>query len=162
MNIMAKNSVNKSALVRDYLSKYPDKGPAAIAKQIGDELRGKNHRQTCHLRQDQTQADPWFRCPCRDTDASHFDSSKKESGTSQSEIHPGQARTGECRGPVTAHCQLEGSSAKTGQGRSQAHHRLVLKTCHGQGSARRRSSCRSENNRQEAEASPALARAMLV
>ena len=37
MNIMAKNSVNKSALVRDYLAKYPDKGPAAIAKQIGEE-----------------------------------------------------------------------------------------------------------------------------
>jgi len=34
---MAKNSVNKSALVRDYLAKYPDKGPAAIAKQIGEE-----------------------------------------------------------------------------------------------------------------------------
>ena len=33
---MAKNSVNKSALVRDYLAKYPDKGPAAIAKQIGE------------------------------------------------------------------------------------------------------------------------------
>jgi hypothetical protein len=37
MNIMAKNSVNKSALVRDFLAKYPDKGPAAIAKQIGEE-----------------------------------------------------------------------------------------------------------------------------
>ena len=37
MNIMAKKSVNKSALVRDYLAKYPDKGPAAIAKQIGEE-----------------------------------------------------------------------------------------------------------------------------
>ena len=37
MNIMAKNSVNKSALVRDYMAKYPDKGPAAIAKQIGEE-----------------------------------------------------------------------------------------------------------------------------
>jgi hypothetical protein len=37
MNIMAKNSVNKSALVRDYLTRYPEKGPAAIAKQIGDE-----------------------------------------------------------------------------------------------------------------------------
>ena len=34
---MAKNSVNKSSLVRDYLAKYPDKGPAAIAKQIGEE-----------------------------------------------------------------------------------------------------------------------------
>ena len=37
MNIMAKNSVNKSALVRDYLTRYPEKGPAAIAKQIGAE-----------------------------------------------------------------------------------------------------------------------------
>lgn len=34
---MAKNSVNKSALVRDYLAKHPEKGPAAIAKQIGEE-----------------------------------------------------------------------------------------------------------------------------
>jgi hypothetical protein len=31
---MAKKSVNKSALVRDYLAKYPEKGPSAIAKQI--------------------------------------------------------------------------------------------------------------------------------
>jgi len=34
---MAKKSVNKSALVRDYLAKYPEKGPSAIAKQITDE-----------------------------------------------------------------------------------------------------------------------------
>ena len=34
---MAKNAVNKSALVRDYLAKYPEKGPSAIAKQIGEE-----------------------------------------------------------------------------------------------------------------------------
>jgi hypothetical protein len=34
---MAKQSVNKSALVRDYLAKYPEKGPTAIAKQIGEE-----------------------------------------------------------------------------------------------------------------------------
>jgi hypothetical protein len=37
MNVMAKKSVNKSALVRDYLAKYPEKGPSAIAKQITDE-----------------------------------------------------------------------------------------------------------------------------
>jgi hypothetical protein len=37
MNIMAKQSVNKSALVRDYLAKYPEKGPAAIARQISEE-----------------------------------------------------------------------------------------------------------------------------
>jgi hypothetical protein len=37
INIMAKQSVNKSALVRDYLAKYPDKGPTAIAKQITEE-----------------------------------------------------------------------------------------------------------------------------
>src|SRR5215469_5119281 len=36
-NIMAKQSVNKSALVRDYLAKYPEKGPAAIAQQINEE-----------------------------------------------------------------------------------------------------------------------------
>lgn len=34
---MAKNSVNKSALVRDYLAKYPEKGPSAIAQQITKE-----------------------------------------------------------------------------------------------------------------------------
>src|SRR5262245_40344435 len=34
---MAKQSVNKSALVRDYLAKYPQKGPAAIAQQINEE-----------------------------------------------------------------------------------------------------------------------------
>ena len=34
---MAKKSVNKSALVRDYLAKYPQKGPAAIALQIAEE-----------------------------------------------------------------------------------------------------------------------------
>src|SRR5581483_6439178 len=34
---MAKKAVNKSALARDYLAKYPDKGPSAIAKQITDE-----------------------------------------------------------------------------------------------------------------------------
>jgi hypothetical protein len=36
-NVMAKKSVNKSALVRNYLTKYPEKGPSAIAKQIADE-----------------------------------------------------------------------------------------------------------------------------
>jgi hypothetical protein len=40
-NIMAKQSVNKSSLVREYLAKYPDKGPSAIAKQIGEEQRVK-------------------------------------------------------------------------------------------------------------------------
>jgi hypothetical protein len=34
---MAKKSGNKSALVRDYLAKYPEKGPKAIAKQINEE-----------------------------------------------------------------------------------------------------------------------------
>jgi len=34
---MAKQTVNKSALVRDYLAKYPEKGPAAIARQINTE-----------------------------------------------------------------------------------------------------------------------------
>src|SRR5262249_37732720 len=34
---MAKKSVNKSAVVRDYLAKYPEKGPAAIAQQINQE-----------------------------------------------------------------------------------------------------------------------------
>jgi hypothetical protein len=34
---MANPSVNKSALVRDYLAKYPQKGPAAIAQQINQE-----------------------------------------------------------------------------------------------------------------------------
>jgi hypothetical protein len=42
---MAKQSVNKSALVRDYLAKYPQKGPTAIAQQInlekGVKLSGK-------------------------------------------------------------------------------------------------------------------------
>jgi hypothetical protein len=37
INIMAKKSVNKSALVRDYLAKHPEKGPSAIAKQIAAE-----------------------------------------------------------------------------------------------------------------------------
>jgi hypothetical protein len=37
MNIMAKQSVNKSDLVRDYLAKYPEKGPTAIAQQISQE-----------------------------------------------------------------------------------------------------------------------------
>ena len=36
-NIMAKQAVTKSALVRDYLAKYPEKGPAAIAQQIDQE-----------------------------------------------------------------------------------------------------------------------------
>ena len=35
--VMAKQSVNKSALVRDYLAKYPEKGPTAIAQQINEE-----------------------------------------------------------------------------------------------------------------------------
>ena len=34
---MAKQSINKSAVVRDYLAKYPEKGPAAIAQQINQE-----------------------------------------------------------------------------------------------------------------------------
>jgi hypothetical protein len=34
---MAKQSVNKSALVREYLAKYPEKGPTAIAQQINQE-----------------------------------------------------------------------------------------------------------------------------
>ena len=34
---MVKQSVNKSALVRDYLAKYPEKGPTAIAQQIAEE-----------------------------------------------------------------------------------------------------------------------------
>ncbi len=42
---MAKQSVNKSALVRDYLTKYPEKGPTAMAQQInqdkGVKLSGK-------------------------------------------------------------------------------------------------------------------------
>jgi hypothetical protein len=37
MNVMAKQTINKSALVRDYLAKYPEKGPSAIAKQITEE-----------------------------------------------------------------------------------------------------------------------------
>jgi hypothetical protein len=37
MNVMAKQSVNKSAVVRDYLAKYPEKGPAAIAQQINQD-----------------------------------------------------------------------------------------------------------------------------
>ena len=37
INVMAKQTVNKSALVRDYLAKYPEKGPAAIAQQINEE-----------------------------------------------------------------------------------------------------------------------------
>ena len=41
MTVMAKKSVNKSALVRDYLAKYPEKGPTAIAKQIAEEHRVK-------------------------------------------------------------------------------------------------------------------------
>ena len=34
---MAKQSVNKAALVRGYLAKYPEKGPTAIAQQIVEE-----------------------------------------------------------------------------------------------------------------------------
>ena len=34
---MVNKSGNKSALVRDYLAKYPEKGPAAIAQQINEE-----------------------------------------------------------------------------------------------------------------------------
>jgi hypothetical protein len=34
---MAKKTVNKTALVRDYLAKYPEKGPTAIAQQIAEE-----------------------------------------------------------------------------------------------------------------------------
>src|SRR5580658_8727031 len=37
MKVMAKRSVNKSALVREYLAKYPEKGPSAIANQITEE-----------------------------------------------------------------------------------------------------------------------------
>ena len=37
INIMAKRTINKSAVVRDYLTKYPEKGPTAIAQQINDE-----------------------------------------------------------------------------------------------------------------------------
>jgi hypothetical protein len=43
---MAKQSVNKSALVRDYLAKYPEKGPTAVAQQIakdkGVKISGKH------------------------------------------------------------------------------------------------------------------------
>ena len=42
---MAKQPVNKSALIRDYLAKYPENGPSTIAKQInaehGMKLTGK-------------------------------------------------------------------------------------------------------------------------
>ena len=34
---MVNKSVNKSALARDYLAKYPGKGPAAIAQQINED-----------------------------------------------------------------------------------------------------------------------------
>jgi len=34
---MAKRTVNKTALVKDYLAKYPEKGPSAIAQQIAKE-----------------------------------------------------------------------------------------------------------------------------
>jgi hypothetical protein len=34
---MAKKTVNKTALVREYLAKYPEKGPTAIAQQIAEE-----------------------------------------------------------------------------------------------------------------------------
>jgi hypothetical protein len=34
---MAKKTVNKTTLVRDYLAKYPEKGPTAIAQQIAEE-----------------------------------------------------------------------------------------------------------------------------
>lgn len=34
---MAKKAVNKSAVVRHYLAKYPEKGSTAIAQQINDE-----------------------------------------------------------------------------------------------------------------------------
>ena len=34
---MVKRTVNKTALVRDYLAKYPEKGPTAIAEQIAKE-----------------------------------------------------------------------------------------------------------------------------
>ena len=34
---MAKQSVTKAAVVRDYLAKYPEKGPTAIAQQIAEE-----------------------------------------------------------------------------------------------------------------------------
>jgi hypothetical protein len=37
MKVMAKKPVNKSAVVRDYLAKYPEKGPAAIAQQINQD-----------------------------------------------------------------------------------------------------------------------------
>jgi hypothetical protein len=37
MIVMAKKPVNKSAVVRDYLAKYPEKGPTAIAEQIATE-----------------------------------------------------------------------------------------------------------------------------
>jgi hypothetical protein len=37
INVMAKQTVNKSAVVRDYLAKYPEKGPTAIAQQINEE-----------------------------------------------------------------------------------------------------------------------------
>src|SRR6478736_1847738 len=36
---MAKQPVNKSALVREYLEKYPQKMPSALAKQITQERR---------------------------------------------------------------------------------------------------------------------------
>jgi hypothetical protein len=42
---MAKKPVNKSALVRDYLARYPEQGPSAIARRItqehGVKLTGK-------------------------------------------------------------------------------------------------------------------------
>ena len=34
---MAKQTVNKTTLVKDYLAKYPEKGPTAIAQQIAKE-----------------------------------------------------------------------------------------------------------------------------
>src|SRR5260370_8728495 len=37
MSVMAKRSVNKSALVRDYLPKFPEKGPSPIASHTPDQ-----------------------------------------------------------------------------------------------------------------------------
>lgn len=37
INIMAKKTINKSAVVREYLEKYPEKGPSAIAQQINED-----------------------------------------------------------------------------------------------------------------------------
>ena len=125
---MVNKSGNKSALVRDYLAKYPEKGPAAIAQQINQERGLKlSGSFVASVKTKLKQASGSAAVASKPAPTA-VTPTKKETRASQRESHSSPARkgTGDCSGPIAAHRQLEGCGATAGQGRSQANHRPVL------------------------------------